>query len=431
MKNDLINIKQTNNIFNITKKNEKFLLNKFNTGLKDQNIIYKKELYPLCMNPIILNLETLGALKDLSSKFNLLLKDSLDIFKKNKEIFKETLGDHPLYNFLKDNLDFMNIDEIDNIFIRLDGIIIDNKIKIIEANTNSPGGVFTLEKIHELSNSIYSEFFNADFNFLKGSEVLLKHFINIYKKKFSNGELFVIIGDKNDEERFEHRLISKKLRENGIPSRTLDYRDKKIKINGKNIFYKDKKIGVIYRRSFPLDANEDIIRSSKIGNTKILNNPFSKLLGSKSMLAFFHKFKNNKLAVHKKFIENNITYSCFFHESNKEEIISNKDKYVIKETSFNCGKGVYIGKAESVKSWKKIVNDSNPNNVVQKYYEQPKMKFIDNKVRGPKNRKFDFNLYSIGNKLMMPYIRINAESSYKSNSACGGSEGVCFFGGNK
>jgi len=424
----MISNEKTKIILKKAKNEKEKIIKEVEQRLKENSLIYKKETYPLCINPLILKKNSIKEINKISKEFTNLIQDTIEILKKDERIFKEYLGDHPLYLLLKENLKTLRKKDFKNIYYRLDGIISKDGIKIIEANTDSPGGLFTLEKMHKIIASIYSKEIKKEKLYIKkGSKKLIKNFSKQYKKNFKKGELFIILGNKEDEEKEEHKLIAKKLKEKNIPAINLDYRNENLLYKDKNLFYKDRKVGIIYRRVFPLDKTPQIIENSKRGKTRIINPPFSKMLGSKALFVLFKELKDKELRKHKIFIEKYISETFFLRDMNKKELISNKDKYVIKETFLSCGKGINIGKEESKKKWEKAVKEASYKSVVQKYYEQPKGIFIDNKKSKEEERKFDTNIYILGKNAIMPYTRINSKSSFKSNNACGSSEGIFFI----
>jgi len=425
----LIDLQKTKEILSKVEGKEAIIKNKLNNYLRKNDLYYKEEVYPICLNAVFLNKDNYENLNIIPFTFSNLMSDLIKVMKEDRSLALDLINSDEVYKILKDSLLSIGPEEVKNIFYRLDGIIFENKIKIIEANMNSPGGISTLEKIYKIGSEIYKEEFNEkeEINFNKGSDYILRNFIEIYKKNCHNQELFLVIGKKDDEERSEHKLIEKKLSMDGIPAKTIDYRDEKLKSKNGELYYSGEKVGIIYRRVFPLDYNKDIIKSEIENKVIVLNHPSSYVLASKYLFAVIHKLKDSKLKKYKDFIEEYLPSTFLISDMNKEKLIKNKDQYVVKKVHLNCGEGVYIGKAETTENWKKIIEEIGPNCIVQDYYEQPELEFIDNKSDGIMLRKFDFNLYCLGEKMIMPYIRVNSKGNYKSNNACGSSEALCYI----
>ncbi len=387
--------------------------------LSENNLLYNNKTYPLILNPIILSNQE--KLNKLASSWYKLINNITNEIKENKKLQEEIKKLNPNYKVLVNNL--INNNESPACFSRIDGILTENGIKLTEFNMNSPGGLLTLEKMHSLITSLYEEkeIINKNkFYFQKGSEALKNFFINSYSKKADNG-LFAIIGKKDDEEKAEHLFWKKTLEDNGIPTILIDYQDKNLSFNG-NLKYNNEKIDIIYRRLFPI-KNKDLIKAEQNNSCYFINPLYSSVFGNKSMLSLIHKLKNlDGFENSKDFIKNSIIKT---QELSIAENI-NKEKSVIKISESSGGKGVFIGKATSEEKWNSLLK--NPNGkIIQEYIPQPKRNFIGNKYPTLTLRKFDFNLYVLKDKAIMPYIRVNAPNEYRSNNACGSSESICLF----
>ncbi|MBT3642389.1 glutathionylspermidine synthase family protein [archaeon] len=421
----LIDFNKMDDYLNFTQ--DKNLISVLNERFSEDGLLYGDEPYSSCLNPLILTKQGLKDSEEIPKKFISLLKDLVALVQ-DKNLMEDVINSNPIYRLLRKNFELLVSSDFSKLLYRVDGLIHNGKIMIIEANTNSSGSIVTTEKMNRIGLELLENPSNLECHSL--FEKVVANFSEVYHKNCKNGELFLIIGDKNDSESAEHKLFRDKLLENKIPTKLVDYREKII-YEDSNLVYDQKKVGVVYRRIFPLDYNGDLIKAD-LEKTTIFFNPLSSyFLATKAFFALFHKLKDSELKEHKEFIESNIVYTSFMSDVDREEIIENKDDYVLKEIEFNCGNGIYIGKAENKEDWEKIVSAIGDMAIVQKYIEPLAYEFLDNKIPGSHKRKFDFNLICIGEELQGVFVRSNAPGNYKSNTACGASEVFCFYEGDK
>ncbi len=422
MLESIINYEKTNEIRNNITNYSK-LREKVNSELNKNNLKYNNNAYPLIINPIILSNKQ-KELNNLAKSWNQLINSLAKKIKEDNSLQKKINSLNPNYVSLIKNL-IKNTNSL-ACFSRIDGILTENGIKLTEFNMNSPGGLLTLEKMHYLMKSIYEQegILNSNqYSFQKGSDKLKEFLINSYRKKADNG-LLAIIGNQNDEEKSEHLFWKKTLEDNEIPTKYIDYRDKKITFN-KQLKHDGEKIDMVYRRLFPLN-HKALIKAEENNSCYFINPLYSSIFGNKIMLSFLHELKNEKeFEYSKEFIENNIINTQEMQKTNYLDI-KNKNKQVIKKMNSSGGKGVFIGKETAMSEWISLLQKPE-NKIIQEYVSQPKMNFIGNKRPEENARKFDFNLYILENKAIMPYIRVNAPNQYRSNNACGSSESICLF----
>ncbi|MFA6255528.1 MAG: hypothetical protein WC675_05955 [Patescibacteria group bacterium] len=422
----IINLEKTSELLKKVKPHEDLIRNEINFRLASSGLLYNKQIFHNCINPLILNNDYFLYLDELSANLSSLMIDLIKFLQKNPELINKIIGSNTALKILLPAFLNMDPESIRTLFYRVDGIIKDNEIKLVEANMDCPGQTLSLQKIHEIGAEVYSNHFKYEFGFFRATDFIFNLFIDTYRSYCQKGELFLIIGKKDDFERAEHRLWGKKLRQAGIPAKTIDYRDPKIKQKRGRLYYGENSVGIVYRRVFPLDYNQDIMESEH-GGTLLLNNIASSILTLKSLFAIFHEFKNSELLGHKSFIDRNIAYTAFVNDSNIDEILKNKDGYVLKEFNRDGGEGIFIGKVESRLSWEKIILRPETELLAQEYLEMPELLFTDNYHTGTNLRKFDFSLYCLGPKAIAPYCRVNAIGNYKANNSQGSSGGLCYF----
>lgn len=394
----------------------KELIRTINETLLREDIIYKGEAYPLIINPIILEEEAIVHLNKVAQEWNDTIKNLTTYIKEHEKIRSQIESWDPLYKTLLEEV--TNTDVVPVCFSRIDGIFSEGKLRLVEFNTNSPGGLLTLEKMHHIIQTSLD--LKGEYQYMKGSEALKQHFI----KKHDNSGKFVIIGKEYDEERSEHLMWSKWLREEGIDAITIAHTDPLLKVEGNQLNYKGELVTTVYKRVVPFNEVPELMDAAKKGLVKTIN-PFSSyLFADKRILGLLHEHKKE---LNTDFIENHIAKTIILTEEEKENIINNKNEWVVKKGASNCGKDVYIGKTFSQEEWRKIMNGIDSSYVAQEYIDHPERDFVDNRRKGSFTRKHDTNIYILEDKAIMPYIRVNAPNNYKSNNACGSSESVCLI----
>lgn len=164
----------------------------------------------------------------------------------------------------------------------------------------------------------------------------------------------------------EFELFQESYERHGCKSIIADPRDLKYKDG--NLYFEDFKIDMIYRRivTFELiesiDEIPDFIEAYKnnamcvIGSIKsqiIHNKIIFKILHDKDTLEFLSKEEQE-------YVKNHIPYTGEFRgeESVYEEVLNNKDKYIMKPFDLNASRGVYAGRDFTQDEWEQKLEGS-------------------------------------------------------------------------
>lgn len=140
---------------------------------------------------------------------------------------------------------------------------------------------------------------------------------------------------------------------------------KNLKVIGKEVFaFGTEKVDVILRQ-FPTEHLEEVRDIEEIlslyneGKILILNDPRVIIGQSKNLFAYFWKLvEGGDIRLTKKereVIIKTLPYTCTFNESIKDEILKNKDKYVLKPVYGRYSEDVFIGVLHEEEEWKEVV----------------------------------------------------------------------------
>ncbi len=216
-----------------------------------------------------------------------------------------------------------------------------------------------------------------------------------------------------DFEEFKRAYIKKGYEAVIVDPRELEY------INGK-LYYNDFKIDLIYRRIVTkelmdkIDEVQDFINAYKekavcvVGSIKsqILHNKIIfKILHDKETLEFLSKEE-------REFIKKHIPYTGEL-KGNREiynEVLNNKDKYIIKPEDLNESRGVYAGRDFTKEEWKEKIDESwNNEYLYQEFVELSKREFIQFENEKPVIKKLNhvLGIYMYNNKMAGLYARID------------------------
>ena len=141
----------------------------------------------------------------------------------------------------------------------------------------------------------------------------------------------------------------------------------------------DKKVDVVLRQ-YPTEFLHDIeefdhmLKLFEEGKLLIINDPRAIIGQVKSLFAYLWELvnSNSEFATEeeKKAIRATIPYTVIFKEKWTEELMKNKDKYVIKAIYGRYSEEVYIGKMSSLEDWLKViefVRDSDKLHIIQEF----------------------------------------------------------------
>ncbi|WP_432401998.1 glutathionylspermidine synthase family protein [Wukongibacter sp. M2B1] len=225
----------------------------------------------------------------------------------------------------------------------------------------------------------------------------------------------VDFNDKGSSNEFE--VFKEAFKRNGYNAEIVDARDLKY-ING-NLYFNDTKIDFVYRRLVTRDLMEradeipDFIRAAKEGKVCIIGPIKSQIIHNKIIFKILHD--NDTLDFLNKeeisFIKNHIPYTAKLDGDNLnyDELIAEKDKFILKPMDFYASRGVYAGRDFSSKEWKKRLEEcSGRDYLIQEYYTPAQSDLVEFNEGKLMINKFNniTGIYMYNEKLYGLYSRV-------------------------
>lgn len=193
-------------------------------------------------------------------------------------------------------------------------------------------------------------------------------------------------------------------------------------VNG-NLYYKDMKIDLIYRRIVTkelIERNEEIqdfIKAYKDQAVCVIGPIKSQIMHNKKIFKILHDEDTLRLFTEeeKAFIKAHIPFTKELKgdEAVYQEVLNNKDKYIIKPEDLYASKGVYAGRDFSLIEWKEKLDKCWDNNYLYQEFCVPYTRdFIEFENGKMKVSKFGHivGLFSYNGELSGLYTRIGKGS---------------------
>ncbi|WP_040398722.1 glutathionylspermidine synthase family protein [Anaerococcus senegalensis] len=237
-----------------------------------------------------------------------------------------------------------------------------------------------------------------------------------YKAKNTRKKINIAIVDIIEFDNIEFKTIQKLFEKKGHNCKIADLKDLKRKEDG--LYIEDMKIDLVYRRL----VTSDLIENKEIGKDLIesyLNDEImtigsfrSTLFYTKDIFRILRLKESQKILSEKEneFIKKHIPYTeKFSYQKDKEKILENKDKYILKPIQGYASHGIYVGKEHDKKEFEKILEEiKDKNYIYQEYYMVKPLKFV--KMEDEKAKLEDFSyvtgLFAYNEKFLAPYMRI-------------------------
>lgn len=348
------------------------------------------------------------------------------------DVYKLLLRDQDARKYLgvsKTELDYIGKDKNPAKVFRIDtGILRETKeLKIIEFNTNSPGGFPNIDGIEK---AVLEE--NPYLHRLKdvGFEFSRYHRMDEFSTLFQKEPLLLLGVVSSEDYLYDLPLLQlqREFEKRDIPTQHTFAGDPQLRYTNNQVLYRNSPISQINRRVVSKqDANKikHLSKASKEGNLNLVNSNASRVLGLKKLFALLHNsYFSEKLSLaSREFIEEYIpkTYDLRQLSSNDlEQVISQRENYVVKKDSSAQGNGVYIGKEFIQSGWEEKLKYL----LSLKKHSFLLQEFMDFTQVGGK--VYDYSLLSINGEFS-PFVRIAKDTnSFKTNIAQGGYYVPCF-----
>lgn len=237
-----------------------------------------------------------------------------------------------------------------------------------------------------------------------------------YKAKNTRKKINIAIVDIIEFDNIEFKTIQKLFEKKGHNCKIADLKDLKRKEDG--LYIEDMKIDLVYRRL----VTSDLIENKEIGKDLIesyLNDEImtigsfrSTLFYTKDIFRILRLKESKKILSEKEneFIKKHIPYTeKFSYQKDKEKILENKDKYILKPIQGYASHGIHVGKEHDKKEFEKILEEiKDKNYIYQEYYTVKPLEFV--KMEDEKAKLEDFSyvtgLFAYNKKFIAPYMRI-------------------------
>lgn len=251
----------------------------------------------------------------------------------------------------------------------------------------------------------------------------VKESLEIYKKFDPNNPKpnVAIVDFTESGTTEEFKEFKKAYMRNGYNCIIVDPRDLTYK-DGK-LYFKDYKIDLVYRRIVTFELIEkaeeipDFIEAYKNKAMCTIGSLRSQVVHNKIIFKILHdedtlEFLNQE---EREFIKKHIPYTGLFEGDKKifEEVLNNKDKYIMKPLDLNGSRGVFAGRDYSIEEWKRKLEEVwERDYLYQEFYNPHKREFIVFNDRGVSVEEFGTitGLFMYNENLAGLYTRVGSKS---------------------
>lgn len=220
---------------------------------------------------------------------------------------------------------------------------------------------------------------------------------------------------------YEFKKFRQLFMESGYNCEIFDIRDLKY-VDG-NLVCGDFKIDMVYRRAVTVEYMKHY-SEMKDFTKAYLDNAFM-LIGSFRSQIMHTKLifkilldpltQNILTDYENKFLEEHIPFTDYFDERVYEEVLENKDQYIVKPVDDYASHGVYAGRGFSKEEWSKLLDEALVSDYIyQKYYEMEPLPFLEFDDSGEiKVSGFTavLGMFIYNGKFIAPYTRIGQNST--------------------
>ncbi|OGL43549.1 MAG: hypothetical protein A2161_19330 [Candidatus Schekmanbacteria bacterium RBG_13_48_7] len=325
-------------------------------------------------------------------------------------------------------------------FSRLDAIEVDDSVKFLEFNCDSPGGAYYADiQMEELYKISVLQEFSKKYKIVpqKYRPVVLETLLSAWKDFGGKTKpCIAVVGNPKVTNVNEFILFSEYFHDKGYPSFFTD--PWSLEYDGKSLTKDGKKIDLIYRRGVLSDYSQHekeakpVVDAYKDGNVCFANPLRAKLGDNKNLLSVLTDPKMSFLFSKKEqeILRNHLPWTRMVrdmktdYEGNEinllEYIRKNRDKFIIKPNSAFGGKGVVIGYEVDQSAWDATIQEATTvQKVVQEYVPIPKDVYP---IFKPdlifEEKKYNTNFFSFHGKFGGGFVR-TSDSSVINISAGG------------
>lgn len=221
---------------------------------------------------------------------------------------------------------------------------------------------------------------------------LFRTWVESFKSHFAPGELrrVAILDTGKIEESFEFLRFRDTFREAGIACDLANPED--LIFDGEWIRQNGEQVDAIYRRLVTSDFFHEIenhmhlVQAMKQGKTVWIGPVKTQVIHNKRVFYVLHleEFQDMFTQEEKEFIKKHVPYTAELTKNRlTEELIEDKDNYLLKPPDSYAAKGVLAGRKATPEEWKKALEEgAGSGMLLQRFAELPKIRCIDFEAEG-------------------------------------------------
>ncbi len=259
----------------------------------------------------------------------------------------------------------------------------DKSFKFCEFNTD---GSSAMNEDRELNIAIkktkaYKDFARPyDLNSFELFDSWVEEFIKIYdsyENKVENPHIAIVdFIEKGNPTEFE--VFAESFRKKGYTAEVCEIRKLKYQ-DGKLISPTGKRIDAVYRRAVTTDimANlqhiEPFIQAVREDRVCLLGEFKTQLVHNKVLFKLLHQEETLSLLTEEEraFVKRHVPYTVDLKDADLEEVLSHKDKWIIKPEDSYGSKGVFAGVSYSLSEWEELVKAHRNDSYILQEFHNP------------------------------------------------------------
>lgn len=245
--------------------------------------------------------------------------------------------------------------------------------------------------------------------------------------KIHGGRPNIAIVDIIEFDNIEFTTIKKAFEKRGLRAEICDVRDLEKRSDG--TYYRDMKIDLVYRRLVTSDLlpikeeAEGFIEGYLAGDFMTIGSFRSTLFYTKDIFRILRLPESLDILTdrEKDFVKDHIPFTeNFDYERDRDMLLKNKDKYILKPKLGYASSGIFVGKEETGEDFgRKLEEIKDKDYIYQEYYQVEPMQFttFDEGGRaGKEDFSYVIGLFSYGGDFISTYMRIGQKALISSAS---------------
>lgn len=312
----------------------------------------------------------------------------------------------------------------------------DEGLKVCEFNTDGSAGMNEARVLQNaISQSRAMEFIpdDCEVDYYTPMENWIDTIVDIYHE-FTGGkedpETVAIVDFEGEGINSEFQEFKERFEDRGYRTLILDPR--RLEYDGENLLAGSRRIDLVYRRATThkiverYDEVEPFLEAYRDGNVCVVGGFTSQVVHNKSLFAILQEeaYTDFLSEEEKEFIQNYFPLSRIFHEgasSLKNQLVEQKDRFLLKPFDKFAGHGVYVGKDFEPKEWKEKVNEvQGKNYIAQEFCDVPEKEFLYVEDGDLRFEKFGYliGLFLYKQEINGLYTRVGRENVIASLVEC-------------